>query len=330
MRLFGAIEKYDSQDDGSVIICGVASSELLDKQGDIISADAMRKALPEWMTWGNIREQHSMNAVGKATRAEVDMDGKTRITATIVDSEAVKKIKAGVYRGFSVAGECLSKMANVVTRLSLSEISICDRPVNPECVFSIWKAEKPQPQNQPINKGMIDPKFIAKALSLPDTATEAEIAEKFLARLAPAQPQTPPAAPTLEQIQKAIKDSNEPLLSKITALETRASADAKTIEKAEKKTLVDQASREGKVVPLTDAEIYGEGDKPGISADLLKSMIGKLQKSVPVSGPVRIKVNDVEKPIEDLNPEERKQLAKAARQTASLEIGRLIKANTGN
>ena len=326
MRLFGAIEKYDSQDDGSVLIAGIASSELQDSQGEIISADAMRKALPEWMAWGNIREQHSRNAVGKAISADVNPDGKTRISAKIVDTEAVKKIKAGIYKGFSIAGECLSKMANVVTRLSLSEISICDRPVNPECVFSIWKAEKPQPE---ITKSM-DSKLFAKALKLPETATEQEIIDAIVKATA-----TPPApaatAPTIEAIQstieKAIKAATDPLSSKLVALEARASQDAKTIEKAEKKTLIDQASREGKIVPLTDAEIYGEGDKPGVSVDLLKSMIGKLQKSVPLAPAARFKVKDVEKSVEELTVEERTQLCKSAKANAAVEIGRLMKAD---
>jgi hypothetical protein len=140
MQLNGTIQKFEPQSDGSVIIEGVASSPTVDSDGETITADAMRKAIPDYLRWGNVREMHSPSAVGVALDCGVDASGVTRLRAKIIDSEACKKVRAGVYKAFSIGGKVLAKLGNAITSLSLTEISICDRPSNPECAFSIWKA----------------------------------------------------------------------------------------------------------------------------------------------------------------------------------------------
>src|SRR5258705_413488 len=40
MRLYGAIQKVEPQDDGTVRVYGIATSEALDEQGEIVRADA--------------------------------------------------------------------------------------------------------------------------------------------------------------------------------------------------------------------------------------------------------------------------------------------------
>jgi hypothetical protein len=310
VRLFGSIEKFDKQDDGSVVISGVASTESLDAQGEIVSADAMRKALPAYMLWGNIREQHTSTAVGKALSAEVDADGKTRLTARVVDSEAVKKVIAGVYKGFSIAGQTLSKMDKVITRLTLGEISICDRPANPECVFSIWKAETNTP------KPMIEQEFLAKALGLPEKATKEEVLTAFTKAITHPAPAVAAAAvvpaPQPIDFQKALDAALKTVTDKLTAMETKAAADAQTFAKAEKAVLVAEASREGKVIPLTPEEI------DQVPTPVLKAMIGKLSKTVPVAA----------RSIKPLKTDERETIRKnlgEARQRGSEQMTEFFK-----
>lgn len=263
VRLFGVIEKSEKQDDGSVIITGVASSEAVDRQGEIITADAMRKALPEWMRFGNIRENHSNNAVGKALSANVSDDGKTNITARIVDSEAVKKVTAGVYKGFSIAGDVIKRAEKTITELWLGEISITDRPINPECTFSIWKADTQKP---------MDLKSFAKALKLPETATEQEILDAIAKAQTPPTP-APAPAPVVPDFQKALTDALKPINDKLAGIESANEEHRKTIAKAERATLIAEASREGKVIPLTNEAI----ERMPV-ADL-KDMVAKLQKA---------------------------------------------------
>ena len=47
MRLYGQICKVEPQSDGTVKVEGIASSEAIDDQGEIVRADAMRQAIPD-------------------------------------------------------------------------------------------------------------------------------------------------------------------------------------------------------------------------------------------------------------------------------------------
>src|SRR6201981_288782 len=114
----------------------------------------MRTALPEYMRFPALREMHQLSAAGTTLEAEVRDDGTTRIVAHVVDPVAVAKVKNQVYRGFSIGGRVLQRAAGnpkTITSLLLNEISLVDRPANPEAVFDCWKAATP-----PITEGNPD------------------------------------------------------------------------------------------------------------------------------------------------------------------------------
>jgi hypothetical protein len=143
MRLYGAIQKIEAQDDGTVYVHGIATSEAVDDQGEIVRADAIRAAIPEYMRFPALREMHQLLAAGTTLEAEVCDDGTTRIVAHVVDPVAVSKVKNQVYRGFSIGGRVTQRQAGnpkAITGLVLNEISLVDRPANPEAVFDCWKA----------------------------------------------------------------------------------------------------------------------------------------------------------------------------------------------
>jgi hypothetical protein len=143
MRLYGAIQKVEPQDDGTVRVHGIASSEVTDDQGEIIRAEAMRAAVPDYMRFPALREMHQLSAAGTTLEAEVGDDGATRIVAHVVDPVAVAKVRNQVYRGFSIGGRVTQREAGnpkVITGLVLDEISLVDRPANPEAIFDCWKA----------------------------------------------------------------------------------------------------------------------------------------------------------------------------------------------
>jgi hypothetical protein len=104
MRLYGAIQKVESQDDGTVRVHGIATSEAVDDQGEVVQADAMRAAIPDYMHFPALREMHQLSAAGTTLEAEVGDDGVTRIVAHVVDPIAVAKVRNQVYRGFSIGG----------------------------------------------------------------------------------------------------------------------------------------------------------------------------------------------------------------------------------
>ena len=161
MRFFGSIEKTFKDDKGFLIVCGHASTEALDSQGEIVKAGAMAGALEEYMKVGNIREMHQPSAVGKALVAKQDEKG-TYIEVKVVDPTAALKCEEGVYTGFSIGGKATGRdpMAkNTITGLRLTEISLVDRPANPEATFTLFKlddelGDEPMQPETEVEKGM--------------------------------------------------------------------------------------------------------------------------------------------------------------------------------
>jgi len=143
MRLYGVIQKVEPVDDGTVRVHGIASSEVTDDQGEIVRAGAMREAIPDYMRFPALREMHQLSAAGTTLEAEVGDDGATRIVAHVVDPIAVAKVRNQVYRGFSIGGRVTQREPGnpkAITGLVLNEISLVDRPANPEAIFDCWKA----------------------------------------------------------------------------------------------------------------------------------------------------------------------------------------------
>lgn len=143
-RQFGAITKIEDQDDGSIKVWGVASSETRDQQGETITAEAMKAALPDYGRFPALREMHEPSAAGRVVEAEVDDHGVTQICAHVVDPLAITKVRAGVYAGFSIGGKVLKRDTadrSVITALKLVEISLVDSPCNPDAVINMWKAD---------------------------------------------------------------------------------------------------------------------------------------------------------------------------------------------
>lgn len=150
LTFYAPIEKADEE---LRMVYGYASTEALDSQGEIVKKDALAQAIDDYMEWANIREMHQPSAVGKTKSAKIDSKG-LYIAAKIVDEEAWQKVKEGVYNGFSIGGRVKTMKGNEITDLSLSEISIVDRPANPECKIDVFKADmqKPTEKNEPTEK----------------------------------------------------------------------------------------------------------------------------------------------------------------------------------
>jgi HK97 family phage prohead protease len=140
MRFYFPITKIDAE---QRTVWGYASTEALDDQGEIVTREALAAALEEYMRFANIREMHQPSAVGVATAATVDDKG-LYVAAKIIDESAWAKVQEGVYKGFSIGGRVKQRDRldhKVITGLALTEISVVDRPANPEAVFDCWKAE---------------------------------------------------------------------------------------------------------------------------------------------------------------------------------------------
>lgn len=136
--LFASIEKIDAE---RREVYGYASTEARDAQGEIVTKDAIRNALPEYMQWGNVREMHGPSAVGTAIEANMDDKGLW-FGAKVVDDRAWKKVQEKVYKGFSVGGKVTGRDPSNpkrITGVNLTEISLVDRPANPQARFELIK-----------------------------------------------------------------------------------------------------------------------------------------------------------------------------------------------
>lgn len=171
-KLYAEIAKMEAQDDGTVKVWGYASSEAVDSDGEIIAAEAMKAAIPDYMKFGAVREMHGSNAAGTAIEINVEDDGRTFFGAHIVDPVAVTKVKTGVYKGFSIGGSVTARdelNKSQITGLKLTEISLVDRPANPDAVFTCFKADKPKDEEEATDK---DDKPADKADETPADDTE--------------------------------------------------------------------------------------------------------------------------------------------------------------
>lgn len=177
-KLYAEIAKMEAQDDGTVKVWGYASSEAVDSDGEIIAAEAMKAAIPDYMKFGAVREMHGSNAAGTAIEINVEDDGRTFFGAHIVDPIAVTKVKTGVYKGFSIGGSVTARdelNKSQITGLKLTEISLVDRPANPDAVFTCYKADKPKDEEEAMDK---DDKIADKADETPADDTEKAGGEK--------------------------------------------------------------------------------------------------------------------------------------------------------
>lgn len=142
---YAGITKSEKHADGTITVYGKATDDSLDVDKQICDDGWLKKAMPDWFTsGGNIREQHSSIAAGVATDYEAKSDGHY-ITAHIVDPTSVKKIEAGVLKGFSIGirGPRVIRDEKAaggrIVDGQIVEISVVDRPANSNAKMTIAK-----------------------------------------------------------------------------------------------------------------------------------------------------------------------------------------------
>lgn len=170
-RLYCPFSKTEESDDGTLKVWGYASTGAVDEDGETILPEAIKAALPDYLKWGAVREMHQPKAVGTAIEADVQADGRTWFGAHVVDPIAVKKIKNNVLKGFSVGGRITDRdevEKTTITGLKLIEVSLVDRPANPECEIIMVKRSPEAAVDdlaQLLTKGSVDPESLLDLLN---------------------------------------------------------------------------------------------------------------------------------------------------------------------
>ena len=170
---YATILKQEKQEDGTLKVYGKATDDSVDIDSQICDETWLQQAMPQWFeTGGNIREQHSNIAAGVATDYELKSDGHY-ITAHVVDPVSVKKVEAGVLKGFSIGIRSPriirdNKAANGrIVDGQIVEVSLVDRPANPNAKLMLAKAA---------DNGDLE---MVKQVSIPTPASIAPVLNKF-------------------------------------------------------------------------------------------------------------------------------------------------------
>lgn len=121
-------------------VWGYASTETEDDDGQKVDLETLKGLLDEYMQWPSIWAQHQPDPVGTCIEARIDDKGLFA-KAHITDDAAWQKVKEGVFRGFSIRGPAQT-VGNWLRFKRIREISLVDRPANPDCVFDAWKSSK--------------------------------------------------------------------------------------------------------------------------------------------------------------------------------------------
>ena len=133
---YAPITKSVRDDDGNLVVYGMATGPQLDGDGQICDPGWLKTAMPEWFETGaNIREMHRPSAVGVGTELEQVGDDHW-VTAKVVEPNAIKLTDEGVYQGFSIGVKSpkIVKDANApggrIVGGKIVEVSLVDRPCN--------------------------------------------------------------------------------------------------------------------------------------------------------------------------------------------------------
>jgi len=151
-----------------LMIGGYASIEVVDKQNDLITLEALNTAVKKFMDdkkFRNVMTNHSNVQVGevidsyrdksgKLWKSEVDDVGFFVVIKLRDDIEKAKEVGRGIRKGtlrsFSIGGQALQKVKkshgelgeyNEISKLELHEVTICEKGINPEAKFDILKRD---------------------------------------------------------------------------------------------------------------------------------------------------------------------------------------------
>ncbi len=154
--------------EGELYVAGYASVDMVDKQGDRIPTNALKKAFSQFMgnkAFRNVQLAHSGIQVGEVVDNHTDSQG--RLWKSEVDDhglfvvckirndiqkarEVQKQIRNGDLRAFSIGGQALFRVSKTtpelgshreITDLELHEITLCKKGINPESTYTILKME---------------------------------------------------------------------------------------------------------------------------------------------------------------------------------------------
>lgn len=149
------------------IVEGYATTEALDRMGEIVSLDAVKSAIEEYRSFPVIYADHKPPPVAEATNLDFDEKGLIVKSKFYEDTQAANEAWAltrqGGYRAYSIGGYVKEveteyskehgEQVTRITKLSIAEISLTGAPANPECLLStIAKSLSPDSKKKALER----------------------------------------------------------------------------------------------------------------------------------------------------------------------------------
>ncbi len=142
------------EEEGEFHVVGYAATTDFDLQGDIITEEALRESSLDLIKNSTVLLNHDLKQpIGKVTKVQFDMHGLLiDVLISKTEPDIIQKIKEGVLNKFSIRGQVLererkfmselNRMANVIKRMALVEVSLVSVPANPEARAIGWYVTK--------------------------------------------------------------------------------------------------------------------------------------------------------------------------------------------
>lgn len=154
-RLSFPITKATPQDDGRLLVEGTATSDSIDSQDERLLYDGSVEALSKWLESGPaVRESHDPHkAVGRGLEMIPDPSSKSisvRVFVSKGAQDTQEKVLDGTLAAFSVGGQPRvwamkkegKKQIREISSWDMHELSLVDRPANPDCRIDVVKADQ--------------------------------------------------------------------------------------------------------------------------------------------------------------------------------------------
>jgi len=145
-QVYADIVKFEKDENGDLVVTGKAAGPELDIDKQICDPNWLKTAMPAWMEWGNVREQHSKVAAGLGIELEDQGEGNWGLKSVVIDPITARKVEKGVLKGYSIGikGPRIQKDAAApggrIIGGEIVEVSLVDRPANATCLVDIAKS----------------------------------------------------------------------------------------------------------------------------------------------------------------------------------------------
>ena len=158
-----------------LVVAGYASVEMVDKQGDLITKDALKNAFGKFIKgdFPNVQLAHSniqvgevipeyTDSSGRVWKSEVDDTGMFVVIQLRDDIEKAREVASEIRKGnlksFSIGGQAFERVNKSdpdrgdyreIRRMELHEVTICEKGINPEAQFRILKEDTSMSNEEP-------------------------------------------------------------------------------------------------------------------------------------------------------------------------------------